>query len=132
MPRSCAISTIFAMGLTVPKTLETAVTASSLTESVSNSSNSSNSKRPTPVLPASGVIGQYTNSAPDACSAICHGTRLEWCSISVTMIWSPVFKMCCAQAEATRLIDSVVPRVKIIFPESVAPINFAMLSRPSS
>ena len=52
--------------------------------------------------------------APVSCAIICHGTRLLWCSIAVKTISSPGLRNLRPQACATRLIDSVVLRVKMI------------------
>ena len=55
----------------------------------------------------------YRSDAPVACVTSCQGTMFEWCSISVRRISSPSRRKVRPQPWATRLIDSVVPRVKI-------------------
>ena len=61
----------------------------------------------------------------------CHGTRLEWCSISVITIRSPGPTFAAPQLYATRLIASVALRVKIVSP-GVEPANAATLARAVS
>jgi hypothetical protein len=51
---------------------------------------------------------------PRSSRSICHGTMLEWCSISEITISSPACRNVRPQECATRLIDSVVLRVKMI------------------
>ena len=70
--------------------------------------------------------------APVASASICQGTQFEWCSISVTRISSPAFTADRPQLCATRLMLSVVPRVKITSRGRAAPMNRATRSRASS
>ena len=62
---------------------------------------------------------------------MCHGTRLEWCSISVMTSRSPARTLAAPHAYATRLIASVALRVKIV-PSGVEPVNAATLIRAPS
>jgi len=57
---------------------------------------------------------------------------LEWCSISVTSTSSPAPTRARPNVWATRFTDSVVPRVKITWRGSAAPIARATLIRASS
>ncbi len=57
---------------------------------------------------------------------------LEWCSSSVRTISSPSPTFSAPQAVATRLIASVVPRVKTISAGSDAPTKRATRARASS
>ena len=57
-------------------------------------------------------MGTTFSVAPVCWHTSCHGTMLEWCSIQVTRISSPGFRFVRAQLCATRLIESVQPRVK--------------------
>ncbi len=65
-------------------------------------------------------------------ASICQGTRLEWCSISVRMTTSPGCRFARPQVLATRLIDSVVLRVKITWRAEGAWINSATCWRAAS
>ena len=50
---------------------------------------------------------------------------LEWCSMAERMISSPGLRVDRPQVAATRLMPSVVPRVKMISRASAALMNFA-------
>ena len=58
--------------------------------------------------------GNKFQVAPVLEARICQGTMLLWCSISVMRILSPGPNEFCPRQWATRLMDSVVPRVKIM------------------
>ena len=60
------------------------------------------------------VTGMKRSSMPRSAARMCHGTRFEWCSISVSTIASPAFRFARAHAYATRLMASVLLRVKTI------------------
>ena len=64
------------------------------------------------------------------CSS-CHGTMLEWCSMTVTIISSPLQSES-PNDDATKFIPSVVPRVKIISSVEPALMNSLTLLRASS
>ena len=70
-----------------------------------------------------------TSLAPTCWATICQGIRFEWCSSGVSKISSPAFRKVRPQDWATRLIDSVVPRVKTTQEESGAFRNRATSSR---
>ena len=126
-PADCAASTTVttpalrarahssATGLTVPRVFEMCVNAKSLTSGVS-----SPSRRERSSSPPSPVTGTYRSVAPVRCAASCQGTRLLWCSISVSRITSPGRRWAPPQLAATRLTDSVVPRVNTISAGSAA------------
>ncbi len=116
-----------ATGLIVPRVLETWVKAKSLTSGVRTRSSAERSRRP-----SSPVTGRYLRVAPVARAASCQGTRLLWCSISVSRMTSPFFRFATPQLEATRLIDSVVPRVKMISSGAAALTNLATRARAPS
>ncbi len=78
-----------------------------------------------------GVTGANTTSAPVIAATICHGTMLEWCSISVTRIRSPGRRLRTPHAQATRLIASLAFFVRIT-PSRGAPTSRATASRPAS
>ena len=65
-------------------------------------------------------------------ASICHGTMLLWCSISVRRMTSPAFTKALPQALATRLMPSVVPRVKMISSVLRALRNFRVRSLAAS
>ncbi len=60
--------------------LETSVSATTLVRSVISSSTPAMSSRPSSVRP------NHFSFAPVRCESSCHGTMLEWCSISVMTI----------------------------------------------
>ena len=70
-------------GFSVPRMLLTWTKASTLVRSLTSASRSVRSSRP------SSVSGSQRSVAPVRSQSICHGTRLEWCSISVTQTSSP-------------------------------------------
>ena len=79
------------------------------------------------IVPCS-VDFKYLISAPVFLQIICQGIILEWCSISVSKITSPDFKLSYPHDSATRLILSVALLVKTIeFFD--APIKSAILFR---
>ena len=79
----------------------------------------------------SSSIGTYASSAPVRSHSICHGTMLEWCSISVTTTRSPAPTLAEPHEYATRLIASVALRVKTVSP-GAEPANAATFSRAPS
>jgi hypothetical protein len=81
-PLACAIATISSTGLIVPSAFERWMTASSLVRSEQAL------ELLHPQLPASS-IGTTRREAPCRSQSICHGTMLEWCSISVISTSSP-------------------------------------------
>ena len=114
------------IGLIVPSELDTCTTATIFVRSVS--SPSSRSIRSSP----SSVIGSTLRCAPFSSQRICHGTMLEWCSISVMSTSSSLPTFARPNVCATRLIASVVPRTKMISREFGALRNFCTFSRASS
>ena len=113
-------------GFTVPSAFETCETAASFVRGVRRFSNSSTGTSP------SSVIGTTTSLAPVFSQASCHGTMFEWCSRPVMRTSSPAFRKSRAKPAATRLIASVVPRVKTISFGEAAPRKRATFSRPPS
>ncbi len=84
-PTSWARRTIASTGLTVPRMLETSTKETIFVFSVMISSMLDRSSRPSSVRP------NHFSFAPVRCASSCHGTMLEWCSISVMTIsvsWS--------------------------------------------
>ena len=107
-PSPCTQSASSRIGLIVPSELDWSTTASSLTlPAFAISSSSSSFSSPC------WSMCTYRNSAPVAFASTCHGTRFEWCSISVVTITSPGPRLVRPYEYATRLIASVVSRVKI-------------------
>lgn len=84
-PTCWARRMIFSTGLIVPMMLETRVKETIFVFSVMISSMLDRSRRPSSVMP------NHFSFAPVRCESSCHGTMLEWCSISVVTIsvsWS--------------------------------------------
>ncbi len=84
-PTSWARRMIVSTGLNVPSRFETRVKETILVFSVMTSSMFERSRRPSSVRP------NHFSFAPVRCERSCHGTMLEWCSISVMAIsvsWS--------------------------------------------
>ena len=61
--------------------------------------------------PASAAAGLALRTARLRWARSCQGTRLEWCSITLSTISSPSPMYCPPQLLATRLMASVAPRV---------------------
>ena len=129
-PTSWARRAISATGLTVPSMFETQVSETTLVRSVISSSMFDRSSRPSSVSP------NQRSVAPLRSVSSCHGTMLEWCSISVISTSSPgpIASGPSAQASvfATRLIASEAFLVKITSSRDGALRNAATLSRPPS
>ena len=111
----------------VPSMLETQVSETTLVRSLISSSMFERSRRPSSVSP------NQRRVAPLRSVSSCHGTMLEWCSISVmtTSSPAPIARSPCAQASvlATRLSASEAFLVKITSSRDGAPMNAATLSR---
>ena len=103
-PTALARRTISGTSATAPVTFDWWVKATTLTDS--SSSSESRSIRP------SGVTPYHFSVAPVRRASSCHGTRLAWCSSSVTTMTSPS-PMRCSPArsspseKATRFSASV-------------------------
>ena len=96
-------------GLIVPSALERWTNAASFTRPLfSNRSYSSKINSP------ASVNGTTFRVAPVRSHSICQGTMLEWCSMPVMTISSPAFTTLPPKLLATRLMLSVVLRVKTI------------------
>jgi hypothetical protein len=104
----CALLMIVLRSLIVPKVFEVWVTATILVLSVRYSSN-----KPMQSSPVS-LKGNTFNCAFFSSQTSCHGTILEWCSISVISTSSPSWINSLPKEAATKFIDSVVPLVNII------------------
>ncbi len=126
----------------VPRMFDWCTSETTLARSVITELTSDRSSRPSSVSP------NHRRVAPVLAASSCQGTRLEWCSISVTTISSPAPRMnrsapsgsgapCAAlavafeNAYATRLSDSVAFFVKTRSWER-APTNAAMVPRAPS
>ena len=125
-PTACAFSHNSATGLIVPREFEMCVKANSFTSCVSNLGRCARSKVP------SSRTGTKRSRAPVRSANNCHGTRLLWCSISVRRMTSPSRINFPPHAWATRLMLSVVPRVKMISSALGAPIYSATRFRAFS
>jgi hypothetical protein len=98
-----------ATGLIVPSVLETCVKAKTLTSGRQQAVQGREVEEP--LVAGHGHVPQRRAGA---LATSCQGTRLLWCSISVSRMTSPFPRFAPPQLEATRLMDSVVPRVKMI------------------
>lgn len=84
-PTSWARRTIASTGFTVPRMFDTSTKETIFVFSVMISLMFDRSRRPSSVRP------NHFSFAPVRCASSCHGTMLEWCSISVMTIsvsWS--------------------------------------------
>jgi hypothetical protein len=105
--------------------LETWTTETSLVRSLTRVESRDSSSRPSSVMP------NQRSTAPVRSHSSCHGTMLEWCSISEITISSPGpsrNRGSAAVAEnvrATRLMASVEFLVKTISSGLAAPMNAA-------
>ena len=77
------------------------------------------------------VLAQENLTYLDSAASICHGTMLEWCSISVSAMRSPSPTFARPHDQATRLSASVALRVKTVSP-AVEPTKAAMRPRAPS
>ena len=84
-PTACAIVAISRTGLTVPSTLDTYATETILVRSLTRPSRAAAARSSRP----SSVTSNQRSTAPVRCASSCHGTRLEWCSITEMTISSP-------------------------------------------
>ena len=76
--------------------------------------------------------GMNFKTEPVSAQIPCQGTKLLWCSISVSNTSSPGFKTNFPYDAATKLILSVTPLVKIHSADSLALINVWSNSRVDS
>ena len=125
-PAFRAIPAISAIGLMVPRTFDMCVTLTTFVRSPISERSESRSSWPSESMPA------YRSTAPVRCATSCHGTMFEWCSISVSTTSSPSRRLASPQARATRLMDSVVLRVKTMSSAFAAPMCRAAFSRTLS
>ena len=129
-PTACARSMIAASGLTEPSMFEIHVTVTIRVRALISSSRFDRSRRPSSVAP------NHRNVAPVRCASSCHGTMLEWCSISVVTISSPgrISRSPTALRKvlATRLSASLAFFVNTISSRDGALTNAATLSRAPS
>ena len=111
-----------------PSTLDTCAVATSLTfPSAMTAASSSMS------MPALSFVRPTCRSvAPVRWHTSCHGTRLEWCSRTLTTTSSPGPRFSIPQVYATRLIASLALRVKTIWRSDFALTKLATLTRASS
>ncbi len=72
------------------------------------------------------------SSIPRSAASSCHGTRFEWCSISVSSRASPDFMFVRPQAWAIRLSASVLLRVNTTSRGEAAPMKRDSRRRASS
>ena len=77
-------------------------------------------------------IGITFSAMPRFAACNCHGTMFEWCSITDTITSSPSAMNASQNDAATRLMLSVVPRVKIISSVFGALMNWRTVSRAAS
>ena len=125
-PAPCAASASRGMSLSVPSTLDIAVTDTSLAPS-SRVSRSRRSRWP------SGVTGIQRSSKPFSAESMCQGTMLAWCSISEITTASPGPRLAAPHERASRLNASVAFLVKTTSLVAGALMKRATLARaPSS
>ena len=117
---------ISSTGFMTPSALDTWMMETIFVFSLSICLNASRSITP------SSSIGIIFKIAPLSSAIICQGTMLEWCSNVDIMISSPSFKFALPQDEATMLMPSVVPFVKMISWCQAAPMNSFTLTLLSS
>ena len=125
-PWAWAVAIICFTGLTVPSTLLTWAMLTSFVRGENSFSYSSVSR-----LPWSSMgMTRSTMSRCMACS--CQGTMLLWCSMTETMTSSPACICDWQKVAASRLMLSVVPRVKTISFVERAPMKRRTVSRLAS
>ena len=77
-------------------------------------------------------MGTERSRAPFSSHSICQGTMFEWCSRPDTSTSSPAPTRDRPKVAATRLMASVVPRVKMISRVEAAFRKACALTRPAS
>ena len=135
IPCSWASLMMSATGLMVPNTLLTYVMLSSFVRSVKYVAMSSQQTEPSALQPTrrpSSVMGRCFTTMPRRSACNCQGTMLLWCSISVTNTSSPGCICDSQKDDATKLMASVVPRVKMISSVFLAWMNARTFSRAAS
>src|SRR3954452_3368110 len=126
-PTSCARATMRETLLIVPRMFDMCTTDTSLVRSFTRSCRFDSSSRPSSVTP------NQRSVAPVRSQSSCHGTRLEWCSISDTTISSPgPSDRNGPDVYATRLIASDEFLVKTTSSGDDAPMNEATFARAPS
>ena len=117
---------ICSTGTTVPRLLDKCVTATILVRLVTWATHSSSKSSPR------SFIGMTLSTAPVCWQIICQGTMLLWCSRAETCTSSPGRRNARPKLAATRLMPSVVPRVKMISAGSAALMKRATVRRAFS
>mmetsp|Transcript_43754 Transcript_43754/g.126399 ORF Transcript_43754/g.126399 Transcript_43754/m.126399 type:complete len:223 (-) Transcript_43754:409-1077(-) len=125
-PTACAEATISSTGFAQPRTLETWHTLTKRVRSPTRLLKWSRSSAPF------GERRAKRRLQPTSPASICHGTRFEWCSITVSTISSPARMFALAHVLATKFIASLAFRVKMISDGSAAPTNLATFARAPS
>jgi hypothetical protein len=126
-PTSCARATIRETLLIVPRMFDMCTIETSFVRSLTRSCRPDSSSLPSSVTP------NQRSVAPVRWHNNCHGTRLEWCSISETTISSPGPRdRNSADVYASRLIASDEFFVNTTSSGDDAPMNAATLARAPS
>ena len=126
-PTAWACSAIRAIGLTVPSTLETQASETTLVRSLMSPSRSAASRSSRP----SSVMSNQRSVAPVRPQTICQGTRFEWCSRTETTTSSPGPSRA-PSVPAARLRASEAFFVKTTSSGPAAPMNPAIRARAPS
>ena len=128
-PAAWAKGAIASIGLMQPRVLLTCTKLTNLVRPLIWLRRSSRSSSPVSVRPA------WRNTQPVRAASNCQGTRLLWCSITVSKISSPGLRLASPQLRATRLMASLALRVNTISRGLAAPMKAAALplaaSKPS-
>ncbi|MPN06309.1 hypothetical protein SDC9_153565 [bioreactor metagenome] len=125
-PCACAVAIISFTGLMVPNTLEIWAMLTIRVRSEKSFSYSSSRSSPR------SFIGITLILMPLRAANSCQGTMLLWCSMVEIMTSSPSFINSSPKEKASKLIASVVPRVKMTSAEVRALINRRTVSREPS
>mmetsp|Transcript_13662 Transcript_13662/g.57086 ORF Transcript_13662/g.57086 Transcript_13662/m.57086 type:complete len:205 (+) Transcript_13662:589-1203(+) len=124
-PRAAAMT--LSTGLTHPSVLDTWAMETSLVRSLIMPSMAASSS-----MPVAASSGAWRSTQPVRSATSCHGTRLEWCSITVSTTSSPSSRLSSPHAYATRLMASLALRVHTISRSDVAFTKVATLPRAAS
>src|SRR3989304_2245381 len=89
-------------GMTVPSTFDMWVTPTSLGRSSRSAGRAVKSSSPP------SVTGMNSKRSPRSAANICHGTRLEWCSISLNRMTSPLRRLARARDGLGRFLRQTV------------------------
>ena len=125
-PAAWARGAISAIGFRQPRVLLTCTRLTRRVRPLSWAWKSARSSSPRSVRPT------WRRTQPVRAASSCQGTRLLWCSMTLSSTSSPALRLASPQLRATRLIASLALRVNTISWGEAAPTKAAVLARAPS